>query len=52
MLGRNCVKTYSYREKTKALSSGVSEFYGVVQAATMGLGMKGLLSDIGVTVEV
>ena len=35
MLGGHCVKTYSQTQETIALSSGESEFYGIVKAATM-----------------
>ena len=52
MLGGHCVKTHSQTQETIALSSGESEFYGIVKAATMGLGMKGLLGDLGVEVKV
>ena len=52
MLGGHCVKTYSQTQETIALSSGESEFYGIVKAATMGLGVKGLLDDLGVEVKV
>ena len=52
MFGKHCTKTYSQTQETVALSSGESEFYGIVKAATMGLGMKGLMEDLGVEVEV
>jgi hypothetical protein len=39
-------------QETMALSSGESEFYGIVKVATMGLGMKRLTEDRGVAVEV
>ena len=52
MFGGHCVKTYSQTQETIALSSGESEFYGIVKAATMGLGMKGLMEDLGVKVGV
>ena len=51
MFGRHCLKTYSHTQETIALSSGESEFYGIVRAATQGLGVKGLLSDLGVEVS-
>ncbi len=35
-----------------ALSSGGSEFDGIVRAITMGLGAKGLLEDVDLNVEV
>ncbi len=34
------------------LSSGGSDFYGIVEAAKMGLGMKGLMEDLGVEIGV
>ncbi len=52
MFGNHCVKTYSQMQETITLSSGESEFYGIVQAATVGLGMKGMLGDLGIKVEV
>ena len=52
MLGAHCIKTYSQTQETIALSSGESEFYGIVKAVAMGLGMKGLMADLGVEVGV
>ncbi len=52
MLGSHCAKTHSQTLETIALWSGESESYGVVKAATIGLGMKGLLGDLGVEVKV
>ncbi len=52
MFGSHCIKTYSQTQETIALSSGESEFYGLVKAPAMGLGMKGLMEDLGVPVEV
>ena len=52
MFGSHCIKTYSQTQETIALSSGESEFYGIVKAAAMGLGMKGLMENLGVSVEV
>ena len=51
MFGSHCIKTYSQTQETIALSSGESEFYGIVKAAAMGLGMRGLMEDLGMTVE-
>ncbi len=47
MLGDHAVKTYSQKQETGARSSGESEYYGIVKAATIGLGMKGLIEDLG-----
>ncbi len=52
MFGSHCIKTYSQTQETIALSSGESEFYGIVKAAAMGLGMKGLMEALGMDVEV
>ena len=52
MFGDHCLKTYSQTQETIALSSGESELYGIVKAATMGLGIKGLMRDLGVEVEI
>ena len=51
MLGGHCVKTYSLTQDTIALSSGESEFYGIVKAATQGLGIKGLMMDMGLDMD-
>ena len=45
MLGRHCVKTQSSLQSTVSLASGESEFYGLVKAAQVGLGIKALLED-------
>ncbi len=50
MFGNHCIKTYSQTQETVALSSGESEFDGIFNAAAMGLGMKGLMEDLGVEV--
>ncbi len=52
MFGSHCIKTYSQTQETIALSSGESEFYGIVKPAAMGLGMKGLMEDLGIEAEV
>ncbi len=51
MLGGHCVATYAQTGETIAQSFGESEFYGIEKAATMRLGMKRLLSDLGVQVK-
>ena len=51
MFGSHCVKTYSHTQETIALSSGESEFYGIVKAATVGIGVRRLLNDLGLKVE-
>ncbi len=51
MLGGHCIKTYSQTQETIALSSGESKICGILKAAAMGKGVKGLLEDLGVGVE-
>ncbi len=51
MHGGHCVKTYSQRQETIALSSGELEFYRIAKAAMMGLGTNGLLGNLGVEVK-
>ncbi len=48
--GNHCVKAYSQTQETIVLSSGESEFYGIAKAAATGLGMKGLMEDLGIGV--
>ena len=52
MFGSHCLKTYSQTQETIALSSGESEFYGIVKAATMGIGIKSMFKDLGLEVEI
>jgi hypothetical protein len=52
MFGSHCLKTYSQTQETIAVSSGESEFYDIVKAATMGVGIKSMCTDLGVEVEV
>ena len=51
MFGSHCNKTHSQTQETIALSSGESEFYWTVNAAAIGLGVKGLMEDLGPEVE-
>ncbi len=52
MFGSHCLKTHSQTQETITLSSGDSEFYGIVRAATMGVGIKSLFGDLGLEIEV
>ncbi len=45
--GNHCIKTYSQTQGTVALPVAESEFFGIAKAATMGLGMKGLMEGLG-----
>ncbi len=45
MLGSPCIKTYSQTQDSLASSSGESEIYGIVKEATMGIGVRSLMED-------
>ena len=47
LLGQHCVKTYSSTQGVIALSSAEAEFYGIVKAASVGLGSRAALCDLG-----
>ena len=47
MLGSHVLKTWSSTQPTVSLSSGEAEFYGVVKAAGLSLGLQSLLRDLG-----
>ena len=47
MLGSHCIKTWSKTQAVIAKSSAEAELYGVVRAATEGLGMATLMGDFG-----
>lgn len=47
MLGNHCIKTYSSTQSIIAISSAEAEFYGIVKAASVGLGIQSSLKDLG-----
>ena len=51
MLGTHLIKGWSSTQSVIALSSGEAEFYGIVKGASVGLGIKSLLSDLGIQLE-
>ena len=51
MLGQHCIKTYSSTQGVIAISSAEAEFYGVVKAASVGLGIRSALMDLGAVVR-
>ena len=51
MLGQHCVKSWSSTQATIALSSAEAEFYGIVKACSVSLGMRSLLADMKVSVS-
>ncbi len=52
MLGRHLVKSWSSTQTSISLPSGEAEFYGVVKAAGVGLGLQSLLKDLHLDVSV
>ena len=47
LLGTHLIKSWSSTQSSVSLSSGESEFYGVVKAAGIALGYQSLLRDVG-----
>ena len=52
MLGNHCLKTWSSTQEVVALSSGEAELYGIVKGTTYAIGIRSLLEDLGVQVQV
>ena len=52
MLGKHLIKSWSSTQASVSLSSGESEFYGVVKASGVALGYQSLLRDLGHTLPV
>jgi hypothetical protein len=52
MFGGHCLKTWSSTQDVVALSSGEAEYYALVKAVSKGIGMKNLLQDLGMDVEI
>ena len=48
MMGSHIIKAWSSTQANIALSSGEAEYYGLVKGASVGLGMKSMLSDLGI----
>ena len=51
VFGKHCVRSSSNTQSDIALSSGESEFYGAVKAASVGLGAVAMAADLGIKVE-
>ena len=48
MYGQHCIKTWSSTQAIIATSSGEAEYYGIVKASSVGMGLRSLLADMGV----
>ena len=51
MLGAHTTKTWSTNQAVLALSSGEAEYYAIVKAASVALGIRSLAADLGITFE-
>ena len=52
MLGNLIIKGWSTTQSKIALSSGEAEYYGIVKGATMSIGVRGILADLGMNMQV
>ena len=52
MHGRHIIKSWSSTQATVALSSGESEYYGLIKGAAEGLGLQAVLQEGGAMLEV
>ena len=52
VLGKHLIKSWSSTQSTIALSSGEAGFYAIVEGASRSLGIKALMDDMGMEVEV
>jgi hypothetical protein len=48
LLGGHCLKTWSSTQAPVALSSAEAEYYSMVEAATRAIGLRAMLSELGV----
>ena len=51
MIGGCAVKSWASTQSLIALSSGEAEYYGVVKASSVGLGIKSMMSDLGFSMD-
>jgi hypothetical protein len=51
-IGDHVIKTWSNTQTTIALSSGEAEYYGMVKGAATALGVRSMLHDLGVEVQI
>ena len=51
MLGKHIIKSWSTNQAVIALSSGEAEYYAMVKAASQAIGMRNMLTELGVQYE-
>ena len=47
-IGEHIIKSWSTTQSVISLSSGEAEYYGMVRGASMGIGLRAVLEDLGV----
>ena len=52
MFGSHCTKSWASTQATIALSSGEAEYYGLVKASSVGLGIKSMQHDMGINMGI
>lgn len=52
MLGKHTLRTWSTTQPTIALSAAEAEYYAMVEGATRGLGLKTMIDEMGVKLDV
>ena len=52
MYGKHCIRHWSSTQTTLALSSGEAELGGICKGATMGMGLRSVAADLGITYDV
>ena len=52
MWGRHCLKSWSSTQSVVATSSGEAEYYALVKGASVGLGMRSMMGEMGVGADV
>ena len=52
LFGNHCIKGWSTTQAVLALSSGEAEFYCIVKGASIGIGLRSVYKDLGVSLEI
>ena len=52
MFGSHMIKAWSSTQGNVSLSSGEAEYYGLVKGASIGMGMRSMLGDMGIQVKI
>ena len=52
MFGSHCVKSWSVTQSVISLSSGEAEYYAMVKGASVALGFRSMLGEVGVKIHI